>query len=306
MKRSMTVALMITAAVLSMLVTAGCSVSSEEVFSKYTNSESKFIDINGTRVHYRDEGRGPVLLCMHGIMSSLHTWDGWVDRLKDDYRIIRLDLPGWALSGPSSFEYSAEGYVEFLKRFLDELDVQKVHIVGNSFGGFLAWNFTLAHPDRVNSMTLIDAAGYPFKPPLPVTLMTAPVISYFSTIITPRFIVAHNVKDVFGDTGKVTDEIIDRYYDLMMYGDNRKEIVTILKEVKKNIHIEPEGIDTIKHPTLIMWGGADDWIPLDVMERFREDLPHADAVIYDGAGHIPMEEIPEQTAEDIDRFLRGI
>lgn len=297
--------LIIAAMMTSLLLVSGCAPSQESILNKYTGGESKFIDVDGLNVHYRDEGAGPVLLCLHGVQSSLHTWDGWVNVMKNKYRIIRIDLPGWGFTGPSNFGYKADKTTVFLKKFLDALGIKKIYLAGNSYGGFVSWNFAKDYPDVVEKLILVDAAGYPFESPLIVTLLSTPVIRDISATITPRFVVAHFVRDVYGDKSKVTQETIDRYYSLMMYDGNRKESVKFMLEAQKQLEKEPVGVNTIKVPTLIMWGKEDAWIPLDVMERFKKDLPQARAIVYDGAGHVPMEEIPEITAKDADNFLSG-
>ena len=288
-----------------LLLISGCAPSQHYILNKYTDSESKFIDIDGLRVHYRDEGTGPVLLCLHGIQSSLHTWDGWTTALKNKYRIIRIDLPGWGFTGPSNFGYNEDKTIAFLKQFIDTLEIKKLYLAGNSYGGFLSWNFTKEYPTVVEKLILIDAGGYPSKAPAPVILLTTPVIRDFATFITPKFIVADFAKSAFGTKSRVTQETIDRYYDLMMYDGNRKESVRFMQEAIRQLGTEPVGVNTIKVPTLIMWGKEDVWIPLSVMERFKKDIPHARVIVYDGAGHIPMEEIPEITAKDADDFLSG-
>lgn len=289
----------------SLMLISGCAPSDQSIRDKYAGGESKFIDIDGLRVHYRDEGTGPVLLCLHGVQSSLHTWDGWTKALSNKYRIIRIDLPGWGFTGPSNFGYKADKTTEFLKKFIDALGIKKAYLAGNSYGGFVSWNFAKNYPDIVEKLILIDAAGYPFKSPLIVTLLSTPVIRDISAMISPKFVVAHFVRDVYGDKSKVTQATIDRYYSLMMYDGNRKESVKFMVQAREFLEKEPVGVNTIKAPTLIMWGKKDAWIPLDVMERFKKDMPHARVILYDGAGHIPMEEIPDITAKDADEFLSG-
>ena len=293
------------AVVVSLLLISGCGPSDQSILNKYTGGESKFVDINGLKVHYRDVGTGPVLLGIHGVQSSLHTWDGWAKALKSKYRIIRIDLPGWGFTGPSNFGYQPDKTTAFLKKFIDTLGVKKIYLAGNSYGGFVSWNFAKDYPDVVEKLILIDAGGYPMKSPLIVTLLSTPVIRDVSAMATPKFAVAHFVRDVYGDKSRVTQETIDRYYSLMMYDGNRKESVKFMREARQHMEKEPVGVNTIKVPTLIMWGREDTWIPLDVMERFKKDMPHARAIVYDGVGHIPMEEIPEITAKDADNFLSG-
>ena len=266
----------------ALFLISGCAPSDQYILNKYTGGESKFIDIDGLRVHYRDEGKGPVLLCLHGIQSSLHTWDGWVKEMKNNYRIIRIDLPGWGFTGPSNFGYSRDETVKFLRKFVDAMGLKKINIAGNSYGGFLAWNFVVDNQDMVDKLIILDGGGYPFKPPFAVTLMTAPIIRNLYPLITPKFIVANFVKDVYGTKSRVTDETIDRYYDLMMYKDNRKESVKFFRGISGQMETESGGVNTIKIPTLIMWGKQDAWIPISVMDRFKKDIPHARTIAYDG------------------------
>ncbi|UCH10746.1 MAG: alpha/beta fold hydrolase, partial [Fidelibacterota bacterium] len=113
-------------------------------------------------VHIRDQGTGPAVVLLHGMFSSLHTWDGWVEALQDSFRMIRLDLPGFGLTGPRpDADYSLSEYVGFMDALLDELGVERAILVGNSLGGGIAWEYSLAHPSRVEGLILIDAVGYP-------------------------------------------------------------------------------------------------------------------------------------------------
>jgi len=94
----------------------------EELVQKYCHKESKFIDINGIRVHYCDQGEGPTVVLLHGMLSSLQTWDEWVQSLSSHFRIIRLDIPGFGLT--DRFEtFNKEICVDFLNQFFDALEL---------------------------------------------------------------------------------------------------------------------------------------------------------------------------------------
>lgn len=293
------------------LVLQGCSslgmksLAPADLEAKYTNVESKFVEINGTRVHYRDEGKGEPLILLHGILASLHTWDGWADRLKSRYRVIRLDIPPFGLTGQPGFEYTKENYLKFLNNFTDALGIKKYHLAGNSMGGYFAWNMALAYPEKVDRLILLDAAAYPQDPPFPVKVFTLPAIGKVATWITPRFIVADNLRCTYGEPEKVTDETIDQYHELILRDGNREGIRGFFQFVERmNNGRMPIEISGIKQPTLIMWGGRDVWTSTEEMtNNWKRDLPSAKMIIYEKAGHIPMEEIPDETAADADAFL---
>ena len=149
-----------------------------ELTNHYTTDESRFIAVDGLRIHYRDEGSGPVLVLLHGVASSLHTWDGWVAEMKDQYRIIRLDLPAHGLTGPDPGveRYDTQYMVEKLDRFLDKLGIERLSLAGNSLGGFISWNYALQRPQRVDKLILIDSAGYPQEMPFIMDFASWPVI----------------------------------------------------------------------------------------------------------------------------------
>lgn len=277
----------------------------EELKKTYTNEQSKFIKIDSMDVHYCDEGKGVPLVLIHGVGSSLNTWDGWTDQLKTDFRIIRLDLPGFALTGPHpNKDYSIHFYVSFMKTFLNELNIDTCYVAGNSLGGYITWNLAEAHPDLVKRMILLDAAGYPFSQdtiPAVFTLVQSQVASLVKKV-TPRFFVSQILKEVYGDDSKITDAVVDRYYYHALREGNRDAFLDVVNAFK---FTQYEKLKTIHTPALIMWGAEDKWLEPHLGEQFKEDLPMSELIVYPSVGHIPMEELPIQTARDAKLFLEG-
>nr|XP_061812148.1 2-hydroxymuconate semialdehyde hydrolase-like [Nerophis lumbriciformis] len=273
-----------------------------ELEQRYADATSQFAEIDGVRMHYRDQGSGPPLLLLHGTASSLHTWDGWAAELADEFRVLRLDLPGFGLTGPAAdHDYRTERYVEHLAAFLDHLGVARVHLAGNSLGGLIAWRFAAAHPERVERLVLIDAAGFP--PPQRRNIFDVgrtPGVRQMATRVTPRFLFSNALLEIYADPSKVTPELIDRYYLLTLRRGNRAALVARLSEPGL---VYPDRLREIDHPTLVMWGRLDPWLPVEHADRFAEFLPNAELLIYDDAGHLPMEELPSRSAADVRRFL---
>lgn len=285
------------------------------VKSRYASDESKFIQLDGLQqgiqLHYRDEGlsavenpNAPVLFLLHGIMASLHTWDGWVETLSNDFRIIRVDIPGFGLTGPyADGIYNIERSVDMVDQLSDKLGIESFFLAGNSMGGYISWNFAAAHPEKVKRLILVDAAGYPFKPPMMLELFQTPVLKDSVQYFTPRFVVTHTLKEVYGDSSKVTADLIDRYHQLMLREGNRKAVVDVFASIA---HVDSSKIKNLKVPTLIQWGDADVWIPLENAQKFAGDIEDSKTIVYSGVGHIPMEEVPEQSANDAKDFLLSL
>jgi len=275
----------------------------ERLRAKYATPPSKFLDIGGLQAHYRDEGRGFPLVLLHGAASSLFTWDAWAADLSKDYRVIRYDLPGFGLTGPNATrDYSMAWHVRFLEAFLDKLNVPACYLAGNSFGGRIAWQFAYAHPERVKKLILVDASGYPVpeRKILAMRLAKMPVIGLILEYTTPRFFVAMTVRQTYGDPSRVTDAVVDRYYDLIRRAGNR-EAFGILN--RTSMQDSSARIQKLGVPTLILWGSEDRGIPVSCAERFHRDIRNSQLIVYRSVGHIPMEEIPAETIRDTRAFL---
>src|SRR6202522_99177 len=131
-----------------------------ELKARWAQPPSVFVSLDGMDVHLRDEGPRddpmPIVL-IHGTSSNLHTWDGWAAGLEKTRRVVRMDLPGFGLTGPApDGDYSPQRYSHFVIDLLDKLSINRVVLVGNSLGGSIAWLTAATRPDRVAKLILID------------------------------------------------------------------------------------------------------------------------------------------------------
>jgi pimeloyl-ACP methyl ester carboxylesterase len=281
-------------------------------------SASKFVAVRGMSVHVRDEGPRtdpqPVVL-LHGTGASLHTWDGWVQELAETRRVIRLDLPGFGLTGPYRGEWLAQGerytlnnYAKFVVATLDALDVrQPVVLGGNSLGGEIAWEtadyLRASQPRRVAGLILVASAGYAFESssvPIGFRIASIKALAPVLENTLPRMLIASSARDVYGDTSKVTPALIDRYFELTLREGNRRALGLRIRE---NFTETPERIAAVTQPTLIIWGGQDRLIPPTIAKRFAQDIAGSKLVMFDALGHVPHEEDPVQTVAAVEAFL---
>ncbi len=274
--------------------------------ANYTNEQSRFISVNGMRVHYRDEGQGPVIVLLHGVASSLHTWEGWAATLKNDYRVIRMDLPGFGLTGPHPQGlYSPDDYVDFLQTFFNQLQLQKFVLVGNSLGGHVAFRYAADYPKQVEYLGLLNPAGLPRKsgPPLIFKLAKRPILGIIFKYVTPKYMVKKNLEQVYFSDSLVTQEMVDHYHGLLLRAGNRQAFIDRLRtEKKENTKQILRGIQT---PTLIIWGEGDAWIPVEQAASFDSLLSESTVIIMDSAGHVPMEERPKQSVQLLRAWLKA-
>ncbi len=278
-------------------------ISEEEMNRLYTNEQSKFVEMEGMRVHYRIEGNGPPLVLVHGTAASLHTWDDWTQLLQKDFTIIRMDIPAFGLTGPDpDRDYSIKSYTKFVDQFVNKMNIDSFYLAGNSLGGNIAWNYTIAHPEKVKKLILIDAAGIPSdrKPPQIIGLAQNPIVAPLIERVLPKALIRKNIEEVYYDDSKITDELVERYYKMALREGGRQAFIDRANTV---MHTLFHRIDEIACPTLVMWGKHDEWILLEDAQVFDKKITNSKLIVYEDAGHIPMEEIPQKSAEDVRLFL---
>lgn len=271
---------------------------------KYTDAHSRFTEIDGLRVHYRDQGTGPALVLVHGSNAALQTWDGWTEVLSQDFRVIALDLPGHGLTGPDpKGRYDWISMAALVDDLTTQLGLSSFSIAGNSMGGAVAWNYAVMYPAKVEKLILLDSRGYPSEEPMPAIFKAyaTPILGHLLTRITPRSAIAASLAKVYGDPETLDEDQVTLYHELTLRAGNREATRQRLSS-PSNDRLLPR-IGTITAPTLIMWGKADSWILPKYAANFLRDIENSSLRMYDGLGHAPMEEAPELTARDARAFL---
>ena len=277
---------------------------------RWAQPPSQFLDVAGLRTHLRDEGPRddpmPIVL-LHGTSDSLHTWGGWTDVLARERRVIRVDMPGFGLTGPApGGDYRVERYVEFVAALLDALGVRQCVLVGNSFGGWVSWETALAHPGRVQALVLVDSAGYPLESqsvPIGFRIAQVPLLNRLMQFTLPRGLIESSVKNTYGDPSLVTGELVDRYFELTLREGNRQALAE--RFAAGRWAADTARIRQLTLPTLILWGGRDRLIPPEYATRFHRDIAGSQLVMFPGLGHVPQEEDPEATVAAVRDFLRA-
>lgn len=279
--------------------------------AKYGGQEAKYArTAEGMDVHYRVSGPkdAPVVILIHGTSASLHTWEPLRSALEGSYRVVAYDQPGHGLTGPHpQKDYTYAGMADGLDAVFAAEAVDEAVLVGNSMGGWVAWRDGLENPHRVRGLVLLDAAGIPrsvrTSGNIGFRLLSNPLGALAMRKLTPRRAIEQSLYETVSVDEIVTDHMVDRYWELLRYPGNREAAAGQFSSPRADMSAR---LGEIEAPTLIIWGDEDPLIPVANAAVFAEMMPNARAVIYEGIGHLPMEEAPDRTAADIAGFLANL
>lgn len=273
---------------------------------RFTTPYCHFINWRGAEIHYTDEGSGTPVIMIHGFGGSFINWNKLRDRLKKDYRIIRIDLPGFGLS---DMPYAAAGKTNFIQQYrdfmsfmLDTLQVDSAYVIGNSMGGMMAWGSAADHPDKVKKLVLIGSAGYDLEKisASVARFMKLPVFEFFFRKGLPLFSSENSARKVYFDPSKINPETVKNNNLLWNREGN---IHAAFALASSGQYPDTAIIARVQCPTLILWGRNDKIVPVEHAARFQRDIKNSQLVIFDSCGHCPMIEKPDETADVIRLFF---
>jgi pimeloyl-ACP methyl ester carboxylesterase len=273
---------------------------SDTTAAPYLEPGSAFAELEGMRIHYtRDaaDGSRATIVLLHGSGASLHIFDPIAARLARQFEVIRVDLPGFGLTGARpDGDYTIEAYVRLLDRFLDRHAGGPVVLVGHSLGGRIAWTYALEHAGRLSGLVLMNATGYPEKSvPLALRLPRNPLLRPILRRVGSRRMTAKNLRSAVGaNSNAVDDTMIDRVHALMSRPGNRGAFVDFANTDQRDRSAEIRRITT---PTLVLRSDQIDG------QHFARDIAGSDEVVLGGVGHLMPAEAPDAVADAITAFV---
>lgn len=258
-------------------------------------STSRFVSIRDAdtafRIHYNDTGNGAqTVVMLHGSGPGATGWANFnrnVEPLVDaGYRVLLVDCPGWGKSDPVVNTGSrSERNARVLKAVLDELDIQHVHIIGNSMGGHSAVAFALANPMRVGKLILMG--GGTGGPSQFVAMPTEGIKLLNGLYKEPTIENLKRMMNVFVfDASSITDDLMQARLDNMLASrEHLENFVKSLAANPKQFTDYGARLGEIAAPTLIVWGREDRFVPMDVGLRLLAGLPNAQLHVFNRCGH---------------------
>lgn len=275
--------------------------------ARYANSASRFMNVAGVRIHYRDEGPrdAPAIVLVHANFASLLGWEPWAEALRDSYRVIRFDMTSHGLTGPDpTGDYTLERTMEITEKFIDALGLSTFTLGGTSLGGTVAVLYTVRNPRRIDKLILLSPGSLEGKKQK--ERGDVPDVAYILKYILPRALPKFMLTSGFGDKSKLTDELIDRWYDLWLREGQRE---AQLDRLRQYVSVDIESVfRSIDVPVLLLWGEANTTADFEQAAEVRHLLENAESlnfISYPGVGHMAVQEAGAEIAVDVRAFLAG-
>ncbi len=246
----------------------------------------------------------PAILLLHGFGASLQAWDDWTPALEKNLRVLRIDIPGFGLSGPAvNQDYSDAADVARVIALLDQLGVQQVIIAGHSMGGRIAWNLAAAHPERVSKLVLLAPDGFPDPNAKSDKTYEVPALLGLLPYSLPQWALRMGgVAPAFADGSQLTPQMMQRYHDMMLAPGVRTALLERMRQTRNSDPVSR--LQSIKVPTLLLWGEKDAFIPVSNAQDYLKAMPQAKLVTLPGVGHVLHEEAPQVSVQLVTEFLR--
>ena len=278
-----------------------------ELVNRYQLPDSRFVDVDGVRVHYVDRGSGPPVVLLHASFLSLRSWDQLSAKLEGRFRVIRLDLSGAGLTGDDpSRRYGIERNIELVHGLLARLQLDSVALVGTSSGGITAFRYAARYPEQVARLVLINSAGMPRTAATnPLRAPSSRLAGWVQARYRSRGFWAESLAGNFVSPHQPSNELIDMTYDMNRRANSREINRLFLANFSTG---DPQQVlATIRAPTLVLWGLENRTVMHLEADVFAYWLSSAPVALrkYPGLGHYAYIEEPAVVARDVADFLSG-
>jgi pimeloyl-ACP methyl ester carboxylesterase len=277
--------------------------------AKYGGEPSRYMNLAGARIHYRDEGPrdGPAIVLIHANFASLLGWEPWVDILKDKYRVVRFDMASHGLTGPDpTGDYGLERTLELTERLIDALGLETFSIAGTSLGGTMSVLYTEKHPERVENLILLSPGSIEGKERKAGPRGEMPDAAYALKYIMPKALPAFMLRSGFSDDSLLGDNLIERWFELWRLDGQREAQLDRLDQYNSgDIESVFRAVDV---PVLLLWGEENETALYEQHEEVLELLegaPTINFISYPNVGHMAVQEAGAKIGVDVRNFLDG-
>jgi pimeloyl-ACP methyl ester carboxylesterase len=279
------------------------------------DSDSRFIDCNGFRVHYKlfGSGKPPFIVLLHGSFLSIRSWRDVAKPLSENATVLLFDRPAFGLtsrpvpSRSNEARYSPEAQSDLVVALMEKLGMDRAVIVGNSTGGTLALLTALRHPKRVQGLVLVGAmiySGYANSevPAVMKPFMRAmtPVFSRLMKMIITK-LYDGNIRGFWHDKSRLSDETLAAFRSDLMVGDWSRGFWELFLETHR-LHFDKR-VASASTPSLVVTGEHDLTVKTGESLRLAKELPKAELLVIDDCAHLPQEEKPREFVKGVQAFV---
>jgi len=281
------------------------TLSLQDARAKYASDVSHFVQLDGIDVHYRAEGSGPALLLIHGTLGDLEDWSGWVDELKGAYRVIRLDLPGFGLSGHiANGNYSIDRMLSLIDALMDHLDEPRFSVAGISYGGIVAFRYAATRVNRTQALLLVNSAGIQSGKKVETAkkaeTASKPSATRGRNFMTSPQVYKSDIEQFYAayinDPAARNPIFIQRKLDFLNIQNRDKAAKQAGALYERGDPIRVLG--HVEAPSLVIWGTGNNALDTETAQAFIDAMPNAKErrlVTLRGAGHYINVERPQET-----------
>ncbi|MFT4413001.1 alpha/beta fold hydrolase [Fredinandcohnia humi] len=262
--------------------------------------------VRGIQVHYelyKTSNHKPVLVLLHGFLSSTFSYRRLIPLLQKEYTVLSIDLPPFGKSEKSTrFTYSYKNIASVVIDLISSLQFKKVTLVGHSMGGQICLYIAKQKTDLVDKIVLLCSSGYLKR--MPRSLIYSTYLPYFHYIVKRKLErqgVKHNLLNVVFNHSLIDQDMINGYTEPFL--DNRIFMALTRMIRHREGDLTPQDLHTIEHPVLLIWGEQDRVVPLSVGKQLHKDLPNSTLITIKNTGHLVPEERPEIVFKHISHFV---
>lgn len=272
--------------------------------------QEHWTEIEGQRLHYLQSGTGPALLLVHGLLGGSFCWRFNVQALAAHYTVFALDLPGLGLSpAPRKLDCSMKAQAARLLGFMQQMRLQRVAIVGSSWGGAVALLLAAITP-RVRSLVLaapvnpwsdFGRARLEFFAGALGTFL----LRYALRLPMARRYYAPALEALYGDPSRIAEGSLEGYVALHQTKNRGHNLASILGSWRDDVQALYGAMARVQAPALLVWGASDRAVDPRSMGALERALPRCRCAVLPGVGHLPFEEVPEVFNRLVLEFVDG-
>ena len=263
------------------------------------------VRVGGYEIAYRRCGTGVPVLLVHGVASHSFLWVDIMQRLAGHYDLIATDLLGCGESEkPKDKDYSIDVQSDLLIELIENLGLNKVHLVGHDVGGGVVQLMAVKRPDLLIDLTMINPVGYDYWPVQPITTMRLPMIRTLTSSIMNRSMLKMVVRRAVFRKDLLTESVMDKFWHPLETREGKEGFVQLIRCINNRLLTSiTDKLRKIEVPTLILRGEADAYLSRKITDDLAADIPRSKLKKFSKAGHFMQLDIPQEISAELSDFF---